>query len=203
VFAIASVLLATACENPTHWPRRAPRRRPFLLAEVQAQAAAGPGPMRMASLTSARTSRARTPNGAPISASGCTGGGNQQFALDSAGRLTAYAGGMCVDIAGRVAKNGDYVVMSGCDGAASQRWTRTAAGELRTAVNGRCLDVEKSRVGGRLMVWSCQATADQRWVVNDAMGRRRSRRRASPSRSTRRSRRVSRSSPAVRQQRGA
>jgi hypothetical protein len=174
MFAIASVLLATACENPDTLAPRAPRMLDAPGALRASAAVAGAGPLlsgvraNVCADVAGGTGAAPGP-GAPLQAFTCHGGANQQFALQPSGQITAYGGARCLDVWGAVANDGDPVVAWTCHGGSNQRWTRTAAGELRSAVNGKCLDLwgAQGQDGARLVVWSCHGGANQKWTLTD------------------------------------
>jgi hypothetical protein len=171
----ALAVFAAACDNgDVAAPRTAgvnPSRFRKEIATVT-----GPGPMLSAVAANVCAdirggTDAAPASGTALQTAACTGGANQQFALQPSGAITAYGGALCLDVWLAQANDGDAVVAHSCNGGANQRWTRTAAGELRTAINGKCLDLTVARgrkSAPRVAVFTCDGGSNQKWTVRDA-----------------------------------
>lgn len=80
-----------------------------------------------------------TATGTPISIWSCGTGGNQQWAVDSAGRLVPRSGmTMCLDVEGGIFSAGAKLVINPCSDAPSQKFVAAAAGELFSALQQWC-----------------------------------------------------------------
>ena len=53
----------------------------------------------------------------------CTGGANQQWAINSNGTITGVQSGLCLDVAGANTANDALVDLWTCNGGSNQHWT--------------------------------------------------------------------------------
>jgi hypothetical protein len=99
---------------------------------------------------------------ANITAAGYGGGGT-----DPTGAVRAVGAGKCLDVPNAT---GTQVRIQDCVGGASQTWVRTSSGQLTVTGGGgtRCLDADGQGAvaGTRVITWSCNGQANQRWNVN-------------------------------------
>ena len=97
----------------------------------------------------------------------CRPNGNRQWRWDSKGNLYTLGNNgdiLCLDVAGGVARAGNYVQLWGCNGTSAQRF-QFGGGEVRFNYSNMCLDVpgNSKRNDTPLQIWTCNGTAAQKW----------------------------------------
>lgn len=95
-----------------------------------------------------------------------SGGPNQQWLYDDAGRFVATHSGQCLDAYGAGTGNGTQIVQWPCHDGANQKW-RWDGGKLHPGhAPGLCLDVSNSGTadGTKLQLWQCNGASAQEWT---------------------------------------
>lgn len=107
-----------------------------------------------------------TRKGVRVIAYSCNSGSNQLFFFNQNGTITQ--GGLCVDAAGGLGRDGDGIVLWDCNGQANQRWQLGTDGMIQ-GINGKCLDLKggdsHSAWSGNqpLILFGCHGGSNQRW----------------------------------------
>ena len=112
-------------------------------------------------------------NGDAVQVYQCTGGSNQEFAIQSDGTIRVQRGGLCLDIPnfGRPPQNNDQLQVFTCNGGVNQQFDTLSDGTVRSRwTGGLCLDVpvvgREPQNGDRLQVYQCAAGPNQQFSVN-------------------------------------
>ncbi|GIF97014.1 LamG-like jellyroll fold domain-containing protein [Catellatospora citrea] len=98
-------------------------------------------------------------NNARLTIFDCHGGGNQQWTLDSANRITVTVSGVtkCLDALGGGTADGTDVVIYDCHTGISEKWSVLSDGRIINQHSGKCLDVEANGLanGTFVQLWTC------------------------------------------------
>ncbi|MBP2328213.1 glucose/arabinose dehydrogenase [Kibdelosporangium banguiense] len=105
-----------------------------------------------------------TTDGTKIQLWTCSGGTNQQWAVNG---TTLRTLGKCMTVAGGSTANGALIQLSTCNGSGSQNWAPGANGSLVNSQSGKCLDANgaSSADGTQLIIWTCHGGTNQRWTL--------------------------------------
>jgi hypothetical protein len=70
-----------------------------------------------------------------------------------------------MDVAGGGTANGTAVQLYTCNGTGAQQFVLSGAGDLVNPQADRCVDIKEwnGADGGRLQLWDCAGTANQKW----------------------------------------
>ncbi len=102
-------------------------------------------------------------DGAPLRIWDCNTTAAQAWTFAADGTVRAM--GKCMDPAWAGTANGTEVNLVTCNGNPAQRFTLNAAGDLVNLSANRCVDVRENNPnnGGRLQLWDCAGTPNQKW----------------------------------------
>ncbi|MGW0503856.1 family 16 glycosylhydrolase [Micromonospora sp. NPDC003241] len=102
-------------------------------------------------------------DGAPLQIWDCNTTAAQAWTFAADGTVRAM--GKCMDPAWAGTANGTEVNLVTCNGNPAQRFTLSPAGDLVNLSANRCVDVRENNAnnGGRLQLWDCAGTANQKW----------------------------------------
>ncbi|GIJ29313.1 endo-1,3-beta-glucanase [Micromonospora qiuiae] len=102
-------------------------------------------------------------DGAPLQIWDCNTTAAQAWTFAADGTIRAM--GKCMDPAWAGTANGTEVNLVTCNGNPAQRFTLNAAGDLVNLNANRCVDVRDNNPnnGGRLQLWDCAGTPNQKW----------------------------------------
>ena len=102
-------------------------------------------------------------DGAPLQIWDCNTTAAQAWTFAADGTIRAM--GKCMDPAWAGTANGTEVNLVTCNGNAAQRFTLNATGDLVNLNANRCVDVRDNNPnnGGRLQLWDCAGTPNQKW----------------------------------------
>ncbi|TCB95633.1 glycosyl hydrolase family protein [Micromonospora zingiberis] len=102
-------------------------------------------------------------DGAPLQIWDCNTTAAQAWTFAADGTIRAM--GKCMDPAWAGTANGTEVNLVTCNGNPAQRFTLNAAGDLVNLNASRCVDVRENNPnnGGRLQLWDCAGTPNQKW----------------------------------------
>jgi hypothetical protein len=97
---------------------------------------------------------------------GCTGGGNQEWQVNTDGFGNISNDGYCLGSLGGAGSNGTPVNVYQCNGTPGELWTWTSSGQLVQQSSGKCLDdTNWSTSGVQLQIWRCTGHSNQRFSV--------------------------------------
>ncbi len=102
-------------------------------------------------------------DGAPLQIWDCNTTAAQAWTFAADGTIRAM--GKCMDPAWAGTANGTEVNLVTCNGNPAQRFTLNATGDLVNLNANRCVDVRDNNPnnGGRLQLWDCAGTPNQKW----------------------------------------
>jgi beta-glucanase (GH16 family) len=106
----------------------------------------------------------RPADGAALHMWDCSGGiAHQTWSFEGDGTLRSM--GMCMDPAWGSNANGTTIQLANCSGNPVQRFTLSPAGDLVNISANKCVDIQDWNPdnGGRLVLWDCAGTANQKW----------------------------------------
>jgi alpha-galactosidase len=107
------------------------------------------------------------PAGTQVQIWDCNGGDNQLWTPTSAGELTVYSGGDCLDAYDNETDPGTKVQIWPCNGGANQQWTVNSDGTITGVQSGLCLDVTGASTddGALIELWTCNGGSNQQWTT--------------------------------------
>jgi RHS repeat-associated protein len=98
----------------------------------------------------------------------CTGITAQEWAAGPTGWLWNINAGMCASDPNASTTNGTQLIIAGCGSNTQQTWrlppVRPNAGVLANGVSGECAD---NSGGTKAVIWSCNSTGAQQWVLGN------------------------------------
>jgi hypothetical protein len=108
-----------------------------------------------------------TTNGTQVQLWDCSGGTNQRWTYNTAGKQLTVYGNKCLDASGGGATNGTPVIIWDCHGGLNQQWNVNTNGTVTNVQSGLCLDANGAATtnGTRIILWSCNSGANQQWTL--------------------------------------
>lgn len=101
-------------------------------------------------------------DGVPLQIWTCNGTNAQNWTF-TGGTIRAF--GLCMDVAWGSTANGAVIQLANCSGNPAQQFVLSGAGDLVNPQANKCVDVKdwNGNDGGRLQLWDCAGTANQKW----------------------------------------
>jgi hypothetical protein len=71
--------------------------------------------------------------------------------------------GKCVDVYKALSADGTPTILWTCHSGVNQRWTQLEDRTFRTM--GKCLDARSTLIRGAVVLWACDGSSGQKWVL--------------------------------------